>query len=315
MADKFHINEMGNPGKCSAQKGGCPFGEESDHYDSADSARSGFEKAKTEQLFAPLNARTSGKLSAKRSVSELNKLAKTSTDPEILMEAVETGSIRTLGNLSTNPEVPKEILEKAFDRPSDRATKIKLQAHPNFPIGSLDEDGLVQLHRKNAQVFGHMMASDDVTDEQAAIVMRQFAYDGSTRIIANPNNKVTTESLIKFAEMDSSNLGVAVRKNPRYPIKDRLPHLSQDQTEVVAHHTTNSETLRDIYNSQKMFAEGSKLADRMVANQNTPSDVLDKLGDSEVAKKDLAQNYLYYHANATPELRAKMKALNPGLTD
>ena len=41
---RYHINpETGEPGVCKATKGGCPFGGESDHYDSPTAAREAFE--------------------------------------------------------------------------------------------------------------------------------------------------------------------------------------------------------------------------------------------------------------------------------
>ena len=42
---KYHINYKGEAGKCTAVAGGCPFGEESDHYPTADAARAAYEKA------------------------------------------------------------------------------------------------------------------------------------------------------------------------------------------------------------------------------------------------------------------------------
>lgn len=47
---KFHINPTtGDAGKCSATKGQCPFGGESEHYTSADAARSAYENKQGEQ--------------------------------------------------------------------------------------------------------------------------------------------------------------------------------------------------------------------------------------------------------------------------
>ncbi len=31
---KYHVNKAGEPGQCSAQRGGCPFGGEQEHYSS-----------------------------------------------------------------------------------------------------------------------------------------------------------------------------------------------------------------------------------------------------------------------------------------
>lgn len=44
MSDKFHINpETGNPNKCSAKSGNCPFGSDSEHFESKAEARLNFE--------------------------------------------------------------------------------------------------------------------------------------------------------------------------------------------------------------------------------------------------------------------------------
>ncbi len=43
--DKFHINGRGVAGKCSAVKGSCPFGDDSDHYTTEIAARAAYEKS------------------------------------------------------------------------------------------------------------------------------------------------------------------------------------------------------------------------------------------------------------------------------
>jgi hypothetical protein len=44
MSDKFHINpSTGNPNKCSAKSGNCPFGDDSEHFESKQAAREHFE--------------------------------------------------------------------------------------------------------------------------------------------------------------------------------------------------------------------------------------------------------------------------------
>jgi len=44
---KFHINSNGEAGRCSATKGGCPFGGESEHFTSAEAAREHYENTMT----------------------------------------------------------------------------------------------------------------------------------------------------------------------------------------------------------------------------------------------------------------------------
>lgn len=45
MAEKFHINSKGEPGRCSAQHGGCPFGSEDEHYATREGASAAYERS------------------------------------------------------------------------------------------------------------------------------------------------------------------------------------------------------------------------------------------------------------------------------
>ncbi len=47
---RFHVNGVGNPGLCKAQKGNCPFGGESDHYESEIEASRAWEKTQENPL-------------------------------------------------------------------------------------------------------------------------------------------------------------------------------------------------------------------------------------------------------------------------
>jgi hypothetical protein len=47
---KFHINSKGDAGKCSAAKGGCPFGGEKEHFTSPEAARKAYEDRQAEEL-------------------------------------------------------------------------------------------------------------------------------------------------------------------------------------------------------------------------------------------------------------------------
>jgi hypothetical protein len=41
---KYHINDKGNAGQCSAKAGGCPFGGKNNHYSTAADARKAYEQ-------------------------------------------------------------------------------------------------------------------------------------------------------------------------------------------------------------------------------------------------------------------------------
>jgi hypothetical protein len=45
MAEKFHINTKGEPGKCHAERGRCPFGSEEEHYVTKEGASAAYERS------------------------------------------------------------------------------------------------------------------------------------------------------------------------------------------------------------------------------------------------------------------------------
>lgn len=51
---KFHINGAGNPGKCTAENGNCPFGGENEHYATAEDARAAYESKQASGVFTKL---------------------------------------------------------------------------------------------------------------------------------------------------------------------------------------------------------------------------------------------------------------------
>jgi hypothetical protein len=61
---KFHINAKGEAGKCSATQGGCPFGDESQHYTSPEAAREGYEKRNVGDGWPPKVTKSSASTAA-----------------------------------------------------------------------------------------------------------------------------------------------------------------------------------------------------------------------------------------------------------
>lgn len=45
----YHVNEEGNPGKCSAKSGNCPFGGEDSHFTSPEAARHSYEEKQSKK--------------------------------------------------------------------------------------------------------------------------------------------------------------------------------------------------------------------------------------------------------------------------
>lgn len=97
MSDKFHINpETGNPNKCSAKNGNCPFGGNSEHFDSKDEARSHFEHKNADQSL--------------KSSKKVEKISSTPVEPSVAngyterfdKDGVLTQRVRLVNNRPTD---------------------------------------------------------------------------------------------------------------------------------------------------------------------------------------------------------------------
>lgn len=100
---RYHINYKGNPGVCTAQTGGCPFGDaEDDHYSSPEDARVAFE-AEWESENVPRirtkKAEELGKLTRQQAI-ELDQFF---TKDELSESALATLS-QKLGSLGYDPD-------------------------------------------------------------------------------------------------------------------------------------------------------------------------------------------------------------------
>jgi len=93
----FHINpKTGNPGKCSAADGNCPFGSAETHFTSAEAARAAFEA--DHSSFAVPTTDISQALPqwhGKIPAALEKKIAKQWADDEVFVNAVNSGSIET----------------------------------------------------------------------------------------------------------------------------------------------------------------------------------------------------------------------------
>jgi hypothetical protein len=302
MSDKFHVNSKGEPGKCSAQHGGCPFGGESDHHSSPEDARKAFEQANAEATFP---------VKSPRKISTLSQLAKISGDAEILMEAAENGSDRTFRNLAANPDATKEALATAFDRSEDSATKLKLQGNAHFPVEKMDAYGLVAL-RSNPRRLQNLMASNDVTDAQALVVANHIPMMIG-HIVNNSRNKVSPRVLTELAEYDSYSLMAAIERNPNYPVIDRIPKYNEHQLKIAASVSRNPDVLRAAVDAPMNSDNREMFLQSAVANRHMPSDALDKMAVQ--AQTGYTQKAIYQHPNTDPATKAALVKANSDLAE
>lgn len=102
---KFHINPAtGEPGKCSAENGGCPFGGEDNHYTSKEAARAAFEKTQEGAVFA-------------MSLKDMNAQAKTTTDGAMIKSLIAAARIEPSQTSQRTPTLKLPTLSPSSRRP------------------------------------------------------------------------------------------------------------------------------------------------------------------------------------------------------
>lgn len=210
----FHINpETGEPGRCIAVFK-CKYKLDADkHYGTKEEARAGYEDQMSYDNLPK----------AVTSSQNLTNLAKNTTKNSEMKIVLQYGTAYEITLLAKNPSVPAEHLETIWDK-SDQVnreeTKYIVALHPNCPVHLLDKPRLLHLGKQtrsdHVKKMQKLMQSDDVTDQQAAIVAER-GFHGSEQILANENTKVSQEVLRKLAFKNSRNLAIAL-ENPKFDI-------------------------------------------------------------------------------------------------
>jgi hypothetical protein len=104
---KFHLNAKGEAGACKATKGGCPFGDDSQHFDSAEAAREHFEQSSSSETFGGVTRKSS---------DTIDPEVKASIAEELVFENYATlGTTENLTRLTSSQwtELAKEQSVKA----------------------------------------------------------------------------------------------------------------------------------------------------------------------------------------------------------
>lgn len=195
MAKAFHVNDNGEPGRCRAFQGNCPFGDEKHHYSSAEDAREAFERANAGNTFTPTFGPTPPKL--KR--SKLEEIARTSKDERELRGVVEGITTphfqrKVAKALAENPNVPGHILAEARSRTGLAYHEfVALEAHPNYPLNRLTGEGAYMLSNTlTKDGYNELHSRDDVGDTLLyKSAMFKAKYDEGVKLaLSNGNNEI-----------------------------------------------------------------------------------------------------------------------------
>lgn len=298
---KYHVNAKGEPGRCSANAGKCPFGGEDRHHESAQEARSAYEARMTESLIpAGMEKKDLG-------LKALNELAKVSSDQDVLTEVVMRGSERSFKNLAKNPNADSSTLALAALRSSDEGTKAALYDHPNYSADSMPIDALAERLSRPASTRAFKLSEADCINDAHLTALKKLTPDFKNvnvqGMLRNSNNNLSQDAVVELAERSWLNMGAAQQSN-RYPagrIKDLPKALvywgNIDRTDNPAY----LEGYADWAIGQKEIDQHNSTyyAARVAANPETPASALKKLAQEGLALPEVA-----LHPRATDEVRA-----------
>jgi hypothetical protein len=308
---KFHVNSAGEPGPCSAQVS-CPFGSSDEHFDTKEEARDFYEKKNSSTV-----------LPQTLSKSELNRIVQSSTDPQILLHGATNGTDRTRGNLLKNPNPTPESLVAIKENSGDGSLKLRAQLHGNFPVEELDDVALDRIKemanvRGDAKVRGEgqsiirrVYSSNNLTDEELDRVTAKLGDTVYLRDAAtNPDNNLSAAKIISLAENDGGRdinsymLARIIERNPKYPVADRIEHLTPSTVSDLAGSIKDPEAIRNIVKYPADESTRAQTLYRVAINTHAPSDALEAIAKDD--KSVRTGNALYKHPNATAELKRSL---------
>lgn len=271
MADKFHINpETGVASRCRSHSDRCPFGPADAHFSSAEGARDAYERLMEAKALPPVASRG-------KTLTELNQAIIATRDPAIFQAAVAQGSERTFRNLARNPHAPAEILAAAAQKASKPETRLALLTHPAFPVSEMSAQDFAQAWASDPVGWGlrgRLLEADGLRDEHLAAVGNPPDY----RALKNPHNGLSKSKIVEISEKNWSTLEHGI-KSGRYPLVERLPHLSMEQLRPVVSKIEDPAALDAI--AQRAEGDRSGWASHVrwavAANPHTQSATLERI--------------------------------------
>jgi len=315
---RYHVNpETGDAGKCSATKGNCPFGGESEHYTSAKAARAAYEDKQDSQVFATLP------------LKELNAQAKTTSDPGVISAAIEQGSERTLGLVAKNPNLNELQAAKALARatsPKTRAALLIAVGEPNPAMTAEDLEEVLATVPNNflslaklkdtSTPIGRVVNSPYLTDVHFDQIvnstrLNRYASSDFARVLGQENqitsqrvklwledNSWSTHPLKPEAALSSGKLTEAMLQNA--PEK----YLSYFATTGLPHKLSSSDIKK--LGSVALKRNHEQLQYWIASDTRTPQATLTAL-----VNKDLQLERVYGNPSSSTTLRNRIEARLP----
>lgn len=212
---KYHVNKKGETRECKANIESCKLDPiDTIHADTAKEAEQAYE-AKMERFAL----KSFSKNSLTMSKSEMNKLAKTSSNYEELNQIMINGSTRALENITKNQNVSQTMLIHAAEQIDDMERRDILAKHDNFPVSSMTTEQFKKKLRStiNPTEKRKIIMSHDLTDIQAE-ALREGAGrpNNALRAVLRSSNHVSpafVRSVIKSGEIEA----IQILENGKLP--------------------------------------------------------------------------------------------------
>ena len=292
----YHTNDEGKTLPCD-NPDNCPFGA----YDTPEEAQKAYETKMSEQSIPTVSKKTGTKVKQ----TELNNIAKTSDNPDELDRAIELGSNRVLSNLAKNPNVTGEQLLRIIDKTDDIYVKRAAFNNNNYPLDKLSVE---ELKKRPHKVLMNAAESDDLDVTLAEKLINVINPRG---IFENHNNKLTAEKITELTKnyRHFNNIYRFVKDNPKFNLKKVISEVGDTELGYIGRDATDPEDIRTAFKEAELrgFIDNTSYS-HMLYNNNTPSDVIDKIASDDIRMKD-PEIGLAIYKNPNSSQEAKEKAL------
>lgn len=293
---KYHVNKKGETKECKANIESCKLDPiDTIHADTIEEAEKAYE-AKMHRL----TLKSLSKDSSSMSKSEMNKLAKTSSNHEELNQIMMHGSTRALENITKNKNVSETMLIHVAEQTEDMERRDILAKHDNFPVSSMTTEQFRKKLRStlNTTEKRKIITAFDLTDVQAeALREGEGRPNNALRAALRSSNYISpgfVRSVVESGEIEALQI-LENGKLPNDMINDKYldTRLISNGSAIHPNHTTKildlmikQDNVKDMLKLENNPFLNKSDIDRMVKHTDTGSLALYKSeAISESAKK------------------------------
>jgi hypothetical protein len=192
---KFHINSSGEPGNCRAEKGGCPFGGEEQHYSSAAEAGKAYESKMADQVIPEPVEKTG---SRERALPELEAPDAKKTDEEEMESLAQkmSGVQAQLRNLGPGKYSEATSLQNELQDLSDTYWTIK-RSQPEYQK-RMKHDKIINLSEDIRKLESNIRHLTRLAYEPRQKGESRAAYKERMRIADGPENMPSVTRTSEF---------------------------------------------------------------------------------------------------------------------